>query len=160
MSHQRRENYWPGYHLAHTTKKAFVVAIIKMLVGKNPPPEKKNVRGRPPVCPNRLLAAVCIMMQMNGPAFRDAENAVDGGGCHGTAGSRITPRSPGPLRRWTPDGRIGWSPSPPTCASTRPTRHRRSGTAGLRPTAPAWRLTGTAYGKGRRKKRGISSPYA
>ena len=38
------------------------------------------MRGRPPVCPNRLLAAVCIMMQLDGPAFRDAENAVDGGG--------------------------------------------------------------------------------
>ena len=51
-----------------------------MLVGENLPPEKKNVRGRPPVCPNRLLAAICILMQMEGPTFRDAENAVGGRG--------------------------------------------------------------------------------
>ena len=129
-----------------------------MLVGENLPPEKKNVRGRPPVCPNRLLATICILMQLEGPTFRDAENAVAGGGRHGRAGSRITPRSPGPLRRRTPNGWTGWCPSPPTCVSTRPTRHRRSGTAGLRPAAPAWRRTGTVYRRGRQKKGGDFKP--
>ena len=63
-----------------------------MPVGENLPPEKKNVRGRPPVCPNRLLAAVCIMMQLDGPAFRDAENAVDGRGlsCNGRVPDHAT----------------------------------------------------------------------
>ena len=38
------------------------------------------MRGRPPVYPNWLLATICILMQLNGLTFRDAENAVDGWG--------------------------------------------------------------------------------
>ena len=48
-----------------------------MLVRENPPPEKNNVRGRPPVYPNWLLATICILVQLDGLTFRDAENTVE-----------------------------------------------------------------------------------
>ena len=45
-----------------------------------PAPEKKSGRERAEVYPRWQMSAICILMQLNGLTFRDAENAVDGWG--------------------------------------------------------------------------------
>ena len=80
MGHCRRENYWSGYHRAHATKKSFVIPTIKRLVEENPPPETGSGLGRPKVYPARIMGTICILIQVEGLTFRDAENAVEGWG--------------------------------------------------------------------------------
>ena len=124
-----------------------------MLARENPPPEKNNVCGRPPVYTNWLLATICILMQLEEPTFRDAENTVELWGPSWNGGmpdhTTLARAFASLLAEWL----ARMVPSPPTCALTRPARHRRSGAAGLRPTAPVWRRTGTACKRSSKKKK-------
>ena len=50
------------------------------LVEENPPPENESGLGRPRVYPARIMGTICILIQVEGLTFRDAENAVEGWG--------------------------------------------------------------------------------